>query len=271
MSGVRVPRLIPQLSTRTITAMSEESGGKVTNVASHMPSWQRKKMAEQILESLVAVPLFASEKESVFHGDPHAGNLLYDREHGELVIVDWALRERLSREQRRHLALLFLTVSLRDPVGASDEIAELAQRPVRRHSRQALVIRETVRQFLDRLPPTRLPSGADVMRLLEMVAMKDIRFPAPLIMLSKVLLTLDGLLEDVSGSGTDIGLAIAVLLARHWVTNRKAFRSPIGPRDLLSLECSALLYGSRMWVRCEQAILDRMLPDRTQSADSATA
>jgi ubiquinone biosynthesis protein len=260
MSGVRVPRLIPQLSTPTITAMSEEAGGKVTNVAVHLPPWQRKKMAEQILESLVAVPLFASDQESVFHGDPHAGNLLYDHEHNELVIVDWALRERLSREQRRHLALLFLTVSLRDPVGASDAIQAMAQRPVRRHSRQALVIRETVGQFLDRMPPTRLPSGADVMRLLEMVAVKGIRFPGPLIMLSKVLLTLDGILEDVAGSGTDIGLAIAVLLARHWVKNRKAFRSPIGARDLLGLQCSALLYGSRMWLRCEQALLDRVLP-----------
>jgi ubiquinone biosynthesis protein len=265
MSGVRVPRLIPQLSTPAITAMTEEAGGKVTNVAAHLPPRQRKRIAEQLLESLVAVPLFASDKESVFHGDPHAGNLLYDHERGELVIVDWALRERLSREQRRHLALLFLTVSLRDPLGASKEIQALAQYPIRAHSRQALLVRETVGRFVDEMPALRLPSGADVMRLLERVAMKGIRFPAPLIMLSKVLLTLDGILQDVAGSNTDIGLAIAILLARHWVTNRKAFRSPIEARDLLTLECSALLYGSRMWLRCEQALLDRVLPLRSNA------
>ncbi|MBZ5566311.1 MAG: hypothetical protein LAN64_00520 [Acidobacteriia bacterium] len=270
MSGVRVPRLIPQLCTPTMTAMTEETGGKVTNVAAHMPPAQRKKVAQQLLESLVAVPLFASGKEAVFHGDPHAGNLLYDRKRGELVIVDWALRERLSREQRRHLALLFLTASLRDPLGVSEEIQALAQYPIRRHSRQALVIREAVNRFVDQMPPTHLPSGADVMRLLESVAMKDIRFPAPLIMLSKVLLTLDGILQDVAGSGTDVGLAIAILLARHWVTNRKAFRSPIGARDLLTLQCSALLYGSRMWVQCEQAILDRVLPQRPPAQSAAS-
>ncbi len=264
MSGVRVPYVITPLCTPTITAMTEEAGGKVTNVAAHLPLWERKKVAEQMLEALVAVPLFASDKQSVFHGDPHAGNLLYDSERRELVIVDWALRERLTRDQRRHLALLFLTVSLRDPVGASEEVAALSQRRVRRRSRQAMVIRETVSGCIDELPATRLPSGADVMKLLEKIAVKGIRFPAPLIMLSKVLLTLDGLLEDVAGSGTNVGLAIAILLARHWVMNRKAFRSPIGIGDLLKLESSALLFGSRMLLRCEQALTDRVLPAAAQ-------
>ncbi len=264
MSGVRVPFVITPLCTRTITAMTEEAGGKVTNVAAHLASRERQHMAEQMLESLVAVPLFASGEQSVFHGDPHAGNLLYDHERRELVIVDWALRERLTREQRRHLALLFLTVSLRDPVGASAEVAALAQRPVRRNSRQGHLIREIVRSFIDGLPATKLPSGADVMKLLENIAVKGVRFPAPLIMLSKVLLTLDGLLEDVSGAGSNVGLAIGILLARHWIRNRKAFRSPIGLGDLLKLETSAMLYSSRMFLRCEQAIMDKMLPERTR-------
>ena len=170
------------------------------------------------------------------------------------------LRERLSREQRRHLALLFLKVSLRDPVGAGEEIQALAQPRIRRHARQATLIRNTVSAFLAQLPLRRLPSGADVMRLLEEVAMEGIRFPASLIMLSKVLLTLDGIVQDVAGSGNDMGLGIAGLLARHWLIDRQAFRSPIRPQDLVGLQASALLYGSRLWVRCEQAIVDRVLP-----------
>ena len=260
MAGVRVPKLIPQLCAPTITAMTEEAGGKVTSVAARATAGQRKHIADQLLEALVAVPLFASEQEAIFHGDPHAGNLLYDSRTGELVIIDWALRERLSREQRRHLALLFLKVSLRDPVGAGEEIQALAQPRIRRHARQATLIRNTVSAFLAQLPLRRLPSGADVMRLLEEVAMEGIRFPASLIMLSKVLLTLDGIVQDVAGSGNDMGLGIAGLLARHWLIDRQAFRSPIRPQDLVGLQASALLYGSRLWVRCEQAIVDRVLP-----------
>lgn len=270
MAGVRVPKLIPQLCSPTITAMTEEAGGKVTSVAARATPAQRKHIADQLLESLVAVPLFASEQEAVFHGDPHAGNLLYDSRTGELVIIDWALRERLSREQRRHLALLFLKVSLRDPVGAGEEIQALAQPPIRRHSRQARVIRDTVSPFLDQLPLRRLPSGADVMQLLETVAMKGIRFPASLIMLSKVLLTLDGIVQDVAGSGNGMGLGIAGLLARHWLIDRQAFRSPIRPTDLASLHSGALLYGSRLWVRCEQAIVDRVLPLRPSEGEAST-
>jgi ubiquinone biosynthesis protein len=254
-----VPRVIPRLCTPTITAMTEEAGGKVTNVAARMPPWRRKQMAEQLLEALVAVPLFASDEHAIFHGDPHAGNLLYDSRTGRLAIVDWALRERLSRPQRRHLALLFLMVSLRDPVGARNEIAALAQHAVRRRSREERLIRDAVNRFIDHLPLGRLPSGADVMQLLENVAVKGVRFPAPLIMLSKVLLTLDGLLADIAGSGTAMGPAIAALLARHWLVDRKAFRSPVRPGDLLRLQCSALLYGTRVAVRCEQAIVDRVL------------
>jgi hypothetical protein len=114
--------------------------------------------------------------------------------------------------------------------------------------------------FLDQLPFRRLPSGADVMQLLEELAMRGIRFPASLIMLSKVLLTLDGLVQDVAGSGNGMGLGIAGLLARHWLVDRQAFRSPIRPQDLASLHSSAMLYGSRLWLRWEQAMLDRVLP-----------
>ncbi len=107
-------------------------------------------MAEQLVEALVAVPLFSAAPDAVFHGDPHAGNLLYDNRTGELTIIDWALRERLDREQRRHLALLFLMVSLRDPVGVSNEIGALSQRRIRMTSSRGRMVREMVTEFLAR-------------------------------------------------------------------------------------------------------------------------
>jgi ubiquinone biosynthesis protein len=265
MRGVRVPRLIEQLSTPAITAMSREHGVKVTNAAVHMSPVQRRKVAGQLIEALIAVPLLASDREAIFHGDPHAGNLLYDKQREELIIVDWALRERLSRDQRRHLALLFLIVGLRDPVGACAQVEALAQYPVRRNSREARVIRQTVTRLIDELPLTRLPSAADTVGLLEQIAMQGVRFPASLIMLSKVLLTLDGILQDVGGSAGRF--SIIRHLAQHWLFHRAAFRSPVRPADMLTVQCSALLYGSRFWVQCEQAIVDRLLP--RASDDSA--
>jgi ubiquinone biosynthesis protein len=271
MKGVRVPRLIQPLCTSKITALSEERGIKVTNAAARLPVERRKKIAEQLIEALIAVPLLAAQEDAIFHGDPHAGNLLYDNRSGELTIIDWALRERLNREQRRHLALLFLMVSLRDPVGACNEVLALSQPRIRIASAKGRAIEELVRHFIDKLAVVRLPSGADAMRLLERAAIKGIKFPGPLIMLSKVMFTLDGILQDVGGSGGGMGFTIARHVAQHWIANRKEFRSPLMVKDWITLQCSALLYSSRLWLQSEQAIVNRLLPEGATTAPTVPA
>ena len=259
LRGVRVPRVIRQLCSRRITALTEARGVKVTNAAACLEPAQRKHIAEQLVEALVAFPLLSSREDVIFHGDPHAGNLLYDRRTGELTIIDWALRERLSREQRRHLAVLFAMVVLRDAVGSEFEVRALAQRKIHGTSPRRRMIEKTIRTFLDELPATSWPSMVDVMRLLERLAMAGVRFPSSLIMLSKVLFTLDGLLADIGG-GESMGMAMARHMARNWIRDREAFRSPLMTKDWVTLQCSSLLYTPRLWVRWEQALLDRLLP-----------
>ena len=267
---VRVPRVIKPLCTATITALTEEPGTKVTSAATRLSPSGRQRLAEQLVEALIAVPLFAATPRAVFHGDPHAGNLLYSNRTRELTIIDWALRERLDREQRRHLALLFLMVSLRDPIGTFHEIAALSQHHIRATSRRGRMVRALASEFLDELPASRLPSGADAMRLLERVAIKGVKFPSSLIMLSKVMFTLEGILGDIIGSDKGIGFTLARQVAQHWLSNRSAFRFPLLTRDWLTLQCSAFLYTGRLWVQWEQALLNRLLT-RNSKAALATA
>jgi ubiquinone biosynthesis protein len=260
MAGVRVPRLIKPLCTRRITALTEEHGIKVTNAAARLTVARRRRVAERLIEAVVAVPLLSARDDAIFHGDPHAGNLLYNSRTDELTIIDWALRERLSREQRRHLALLFLMVSLRDPVGTSEAVLALSQYRIRSASRQEQMIRQSVTRFLDELPVRRLPTGVDAMQLLERIAMQGVKFPGALVMLSKVMFTLDGILHDIGGSESGMGLTLARHVAQHWLRDRKSFRSPLKTGDWITLQCSALLLASRLWLCGEQAILDRVLP-----------
>jgi ubiquinone biosynthesis protein len=259
--GVRVPRVIQPLCTRTITALSEERGVKVPNATARMSHEQRRKVAQQLIEALVAVPLLTANEHAVFHGDPHAGNLLYNKQTGDLVILDWALRERLSREQRRHLALLFLMVSLRDPDGTYHEILSLSQQVIRPAARQAKVIQQTIRSFLEELAVVPLADGVEAMHLLERIALEGLKFPAPLIMLSKMMFTLDGILHDIGGEGR--AFSVAAHIVRHWITHREAFRSPLKAQDWITLQLSALLYVSRLWLKGEEIVVEQLLPAGT--------
>jgi ubiquinone biosynthesis protein len=261
-----VPRLIQPLCSPRITALTEERGTKITNAAMRLSTARRKRVAEQLIEALIAFPLLSSQEDVIFHGDPHAGNLLYNNRTGELTIIDWALRERLSRDQRRHLAVLFAMVGLRDPVGTCSAVLALSQRRGRSNSERSRMVADEVASFLEDLPPASVPSMVDVMRLLERIAFAGVKFPASLIMLSKVMFTLDGILRDLGASETSMGIPVARQLALHWLSDRRALRSPLRAKDWITLQCSALLYTTRLWMRCEQGILDRLLPASPSAA-----
>jgi predicted unusual protein kinase regulating ubiquinone biosynthesis (AarF/ABC1/UbiB family) len=258
---VRVPQIYQALCTSKVTAMSEEHGEKVTEAVARMPARRRGQVAQQLIETLIAVPLFAPQENALFHADPHAGNLFYDNQTGELIILDWALTERLSREQRRHLALLVLMVGLRDPIGACGEIQALSQGgAVRRHSKQAKIIRETVADFFESLPLKWVPGAVDAMGLLQRTAAKGIRFASSLIMLSKVLFTLDGVIADIRGSGVSMAYAVARHGLQSWLTIGSKAGLPLTLRDLMKVQCSAMLYSGRLSIKLEQTMLDKLLP-----------
>jgi predicted unusual protein kinase regulating ubiquinone biosynthesis (AarF/ABC1/UbiB family) len=259
MPGIRVPQLIPQLCTAKVTAMSEEPGGKFTDGVRQLPAWRRRPVAQRLIEALIAAPLLTGEDEALFHADPHAGNLLYDRQSGDITILDWALTERLQRDQRRHLAVLAIMVGLRNEVGASNEIIALSQNGRRRNERDSSRIRSLVGKHLAEMPVTHLPGAVDAMRLLERVAISGVRFPGPLIMFSKAVFTLEDILREIRGTDVSIGAVLGRALAHGWLTQHSGIGTPLRTRDWVRVQMSALLLGGRLWVLGEQMLLDRLL------------
>ncbi len=249
LRGVRIPKLIPELCTKNLTAMSEEEGVKVTTAAVHMTPKRRGQVAQQLVEALIAFPLLSRQPYALFHADPHAGNLLYNRKTRELVILDWALAERLSLEQRRRLTLLFLAVALRNPAAAAYQIQELSEQ----NSNRAM-IREIVHGFMAEMPMAKMPRAIDAMSLLEQAALAGVRFPSSLVMFSKVLFTLDGILEDIRGNELTAEITIAQYLLRRWLRKPFSVRLPLNVRDWLGVECSVFLYGGRWGVRLEEMV-----------------
>ena len=257
MIGVRVPRLIPGLSTSRITAMTEERGKKITSVVVRMPEWRRERIAERLIEAFVAVPLFSLDQEAMFHADPHAGNLLYDHKSGDIVILDWALTDRVNSEERRHLAMLFLLTALRDPDGICFHIEELSRGSLRRRAAQRKIIRESVQNFIAQLPIARVPGTGDAFDLLERIAMRGVRLSAPLIMMRKVLFTLDGVQHDMGDPQVSMISIIIRHAAQRWLTNWTSFKSPLSMRDWMALQSSTLFYGGRVCWQGAQALLER--------------
>lgn len=258
--GIRVPRVIPELSTAEITAMTEENGVKVTDALRRSPI-RRRRIAEQLVDALVAVPLFSAHPQSTFHADPHAGNLLYDAPDRELIVLDWALVERLNLPSRRQLMMLAIMTALRNPAGVKHAILAL-RRP---GGRPALsIVNRAVDRFFERLPGRSSPGVLDGMRLLDEIALEGVQFDAPLFLFRKSLFTLDGVIQEIAGTEVRIDQVLLRHFLTRWAASLGLFYSPLTLRDFLSVEWNALLYPAR--------ILASRPPDAGVAAsDSASA
>ena len=257
MERVRVPRVIRPLCTSRITAITEEQGKKITDAVRRMPEWRRALVSEQVVDALIAIPLFTPAGNALFHADPHAGNLLYNSRHGDLVILDWALTEQLTRPERRHLAMLFLMIFLRDPVGACDAIEALSPCTSRQKQSKRRIIRRAVNNLLDRLPVKHIPGAVDAMDLLEEIAWAGVRLPRSLVMFRKALFTLDGILHDIGAPEFSMESVMARHIFETWTGNLKNIGAPLSFSDWVNVQCSALLFPGRLCLQGAQLLLKR--------------
>lgn len=76
-----------------------------------------------------------------------------------------------------------------------------------------------------------------------------------------MMFTLDGILHDIGGEGR--AFSVAAHIVRHWIAHRKAFRSPLKAQDWITLQLSALLYVSRLWLKGEEIVIEQLLPAGT--------
>ncbi len=194
---VRVPRLISELCTPSITAISAEKGVKVIDAFPDQPD-QRRQLAQALIEILIAVPLFAPQEVSFFHADPHAGNLFVDEAQQELVLLDWALVTRLSYQQRRHIVLLTAALVWRDAHWIYQALTTLVQDDLETDQLKQALVRGYITQLLAELAPFILPGFTQAITLVDRLALAGISFSAELLLFRKILFTLEGVLHDIS-------------------------------------------------------------------------
>jgi hypothetical protein len=106
------------------------------------------------------------------------------------------------------------------------------------------------------LPLMRVPGSNDVLKLLEELAMSGVRLPAPLIMLRKVLFTLDGVQHDIGIDDVNMVSIVARHATPRWLSSWDALGRPLSFQDWLRVESSALGFGGRACWQRMQSLLE---------------
>jgi ubiquinone biosynthesis protein len=108
--GVRVPQIF-DFSTERVTFMEFLNIQKLTE---SFPGDQRSRriLAERLATVMTFEALFSRQHTSIFHGDPHAGNIVRIKDDPEdpykLGLLDWGLMGEFPREQRMEMVQLSL-------------------------------------------------------------------------------------------------------------------------------------------------------------------
>ncbi len=255
---VLIPRLY-SFSTPKVTAMERIWGRKVVDRV-ELSGEGRRRLARTIANTLLGRPLFSSTSCSVFHADPHAGNLLAT-EDGCVGILDWSLTGHLSRESRAHLVKMILGAVNRDREQmrtAIDGIAQGSTAPL------GEAVNETVDSSLRDLDRVLLPGACWLTLLLDNLVLRaKVRLEGNLLLFRKTMVTLEGVLSDLLGSEPAmrrvLDEAILESFAAQWLGEwperlqssifSKGSGTQVSPADLLHVLASMPLVWTKWWTR----------------------
>ncbi|MBT8362604.1 MAG: hypothetical protein KJO32_16765 [Deltaproteobacteria bacterium] len=197
--NVRVPQLAP-FCRETITAMEHIKGVKITEIEA--TAEQRTALARLTFETIICRPLFWPGDRALFHGDPHAGNILatVDKTSNRygIALVDWTLAGFLSKTQRAHmmeLMLGILTSKIRAILSAMRKLAVNSEE-IDLHSFP--ILEKQIKTLLDSEGYQRDDHLKKTFRLLEEITLYGVVFPSDLILFRKAFFTLEGVLNDIS-------------------------------------------------------------------------
>lgn len=248
-ADVVIPRLLPFCTPR-MTAMEQIDGEKVTD--SDLPPYQRQQLAKTLIKALVAKPFWhPAPSAAVFHADPHAGNLFVTSD-GRLAILDWALVTILTKAQCVAVVQAVASALTQDEEGTLQAIATLG-RPT-----DFKLLRTAVAAGLRQVRHGVFPGFDWLMGLLDGLGTAGaIQFPEELTLFRKTLLTLNGVINDVSGqvSIDEVLIKAALLQACRELAGRgvapfdsREFGSHLSNADWFRLWASLPITAIRYWV-----------------------
>ncbi len=198
MDDIRIPEPFP-ISTDEMTAMAYLNGPKITDAPLKLE--QRRQCATALFEALICRPLFSPHENSLYHGDPHAGNILAvtDPESGRIRIglLDWTLAGHLTKSDRLKTVKLILAIIKKDLSSIRRAVKALAINDFMADVRQRQAFRSVVLNNLQSPEFADLSLIKKSFKLLEQLSFEGFVFPADLMLFRKAVFTLEGVLYDL--------------------------------------------------------------------------
>lgn len=252
---VQVPALHEYCAAR-VTAMERVAGRKISEHG-HPSMRERRDTAQLLASTLLAQPLFSTHEQALFHGDPHAGNLLLTPD-GRLVLLDWSLAGTLRQRDREAMVHAVLGAMLRDEGLVVDMLAALSADAPAGKTADKEALRPVVREALRSLGYDKLPGFSWLVGLTDAAVEKaGLAARADLLMFRKALHILNDLVLDIGASERSLDLALffgfAENLAAEWprrwlvAPDSRAFATRLSNWDLTGLMFQYPLLAARFW------------------------
>jgi ubiquinone biosynthesis protein len=217
--GFKIPDVIEESSKKRVLTHERVEGRKASDVAD-LPNQRRAAVSRRIAR-FVLEPAF---EHGVFYADPHPGNLLI-QEDGSLAVIDFGKVGRLTPEERRRVADIFVAIERRDAQRLADGLIEITAptRPIDR----ALITSE-IDRMLELYVDVSLKNvrfGDAMGELLKLVRRHGLRVPGNLVQLFKALAMCEGILQaiDPDSSFSDYLQPIVGKLVLQEFAGRRSF------------------------------------------------
>jgi len=118
---VLIPELIPEITSRHVLSMEYIPGTKITDItALDAMGLDRERIVSKVHRIFFKMLL----KDSVFHADPHPGNISVTSD-GKIILYDFGMVGRIDDDTRLKLVRLYLGLIEKDPVRAVNVLIDL--------------------------------------------------------------------------------------------------------------------------------------------------
>lgn len=257
---IKIPQLLPLCSPR-VTAMERISGRKLDAAEIRSPGL-RKRLANLVIEALIIHPTFSSAEQTLFHADPHAGNLFYTDDE-QLALIDWSQADHLQLLQQQAISKIILAAYSMQ----QDKILSLISGLALTHDFDRTRLKKIVSNALADVMTGNSPGFSWLINLFDHAAVDaGVRFPANVMLFRKSLLTISGIVEELTKQKDFIDSALFARFLRlfaeewpmRWMPTLSASQcTHLSNTDLLDASFAMLTAAPSCFINYWQAILSR--------------